>query len=155
MSDTPQNNTPDYKGFNLKSVCWGYRDIFRRRIERLFREGLLGEHRREVTETFFEMLLSAGGTIFDDVLQDLIEAINARLRWILALQADLAEPRRRLANPHRPARLEPLPRCPRQQPQIPPMLEHQQVPQRQHPRILRVHLAGRSVRRPLGQGAQL
>ena len=100
MSDTPQNNTPDYKGFNLKSVCWGYRDIFRRRIERLFREGLLGEHRREVTETFFEMLRSAGRTIFDDVLKELIEAINERTRWIMDLPGvfeDVTEMGRELA----------------------------------------------------------
>jgi hypothetical protein len=70
-------------GFDLSSVCWGYRDIFARTIEGLFEQGLIGEERQEVTRHFFSLLKSAEQNLFDHVLKELLESIGPLTAWIL------------------------------------------------------------------------
>ncbi len=74
-----------YQGFSLRSVTWGYRDIFEKTIEELFRQGLLGEQRREVTTRFFDLLKRSDQSCFDHVLRQFIGALNPRTRWIMNL----------------------------------------------------------------------
>lgn len=81
-------DAPDrYEGFSLRSVTWGYRDIFEKAIEELFEEGFLGPQRREVTSRFFELLKHADQSCFDHVLRQFIGALNPRTRWIMDLPA--------------------------------------------------------------------
>jgi len=74
-----------YQGFSLRSVTWGYRDIFEQAIEELFREGHLGAHRREVTENFFALLKQSDQSCFDHVLRQFLGALNPANRWIMDL----------------------------------------------------------------------
>jgi len=76
-----------YQGFSLQSVCWGYREIFAREIDGLFRDGLLGSGRRAVTDTFFDMLKTAGLGMSDHVLKEFVCALNAKTLWLLELPA--------------------------------------------------------------------
>jgi hypothetical protein len=78
-------------GFSLRDVCWGYRDLFARTIERLFDEGLLGAERAETSRQFFALLKQADQSCFDHVLKEFISAINPRTRWILDLPGMFAE----------------------------------------------------------------
>jgi hypothetical protein len=80
-----------YGGFSLKSVCWGYREVFAQTIERLFSEGLIGEGRREVTGKFFELLKHADQHCFDHVLKEFLGALNPRTRWLLDLPGVFAD----------------------------------------------------------------
>ncbi len=74
-----------YHGFALRSVTWGYREIFSRAIEELFAEGRLGPERAEVTAKFFSLLKQADQTCFDHVLQQFLGALNPANRWIMDL----------------------------------------------------------------------
>ncbi|MCD6394868.1 MAG: VWA domain-containing protein [Planctomycetes bacterium] len=74
-----------YQGFSLKSVCWGYRDIFKKAIEGLFSRGSIGEHRREVTTKVFELLKRADQSCFDHILKEFLKALNPRTRWLMDL----------------------------------------------------------------------
>jgi len=74
-----------YGGFALKSVCWGYRDVFQRTIEGLFRESVLGPGRREVTAKFFELMKQADQSCFDHVLKEFLGAMNPATRWLVDL----------------------------------------------------------------------
>ena len=55
-SDSPPAAAGRYHGFSLRSVCWGYREIFREAIEGLFEQGAIGPERQEVTRHFFELM---------------------------------------------------------------------------------------------------
>lgn len=70
-------------GFSLQSVCWGYRDIFRRAIEGLIQQGYIGESRAEVTERFFDFLNCSDRSLFDHVVKELLEALGPQTAWIL------------------------------------------------------------------------
>ncbi len=83
----PGDSQDRYEGFSLRSVTWGYRDIFEKTIEELFRQGLLGEQRREVTTRFFDLLKRSDQSCFDHVLRQFIGALNPRTRWIMNLPA--------------------------------------------------------------------
>ena len=83
-TDNAASSRP-YHGFSLKSVCWGYRDIFARTIEGLFRDGAIGSAKPEVTDAFFDMLKTADQSCFDYVLKKFLGAINPRTRWLLDL----------------------------------------------------------------------
>jgi len=74
-----------YHGFELASVCWGYRELFADAIERLLAEGFLGSDRPVVTEKFFGLLKQAGRNCFDDVLKEFLGAMNSRTRWLMDL----------------------------------------------------------------------
>ncbi len=89
---TPQQGR--YHGFSLRSVTWGYREIFSETIEELFREGILGPQRREVTGKFFELLKRSDQSCFDHVLRQFLGALSPGNRWIMDLPgvfADLVE----------------------------------------------------------------
>ena len=72
-------------GFSLRSVCWGYRNIFAETIERLFEEGLIGTEREETSRQFFDLLKKADQSCFDHVLKEFLAAINPQTRWIMDL----------------------------------------------------------------------
>ncbi len=78
-------------GFSLSSVCWGYRDTFRRTIEGLVRQGLIGRERPQVTEHFFDLLQRADQSCFDHVLKEFLASVNPRTRWLLDLPGLFAE----------------------------------------------------------------
>ncbi len=85
MNNSEPTPKDPYRGFNLKSVCWGYRDIFQKTIEGLFDQGLLGEERQEVTQRFFGFLKNADQHCYDHVLKEFLCAITPRTRWLLDL----------------------------------------------------------------------
>lgn len=76
-----------YGDFDLRSVTWGYRDLFRRKIEELFAENLLGELNREVTPIFFGMLKQADSTCFDHVLKCFLNSLTPENKWIMTMPA--------------------------------------------------------------------
>ncbi len=83
-----------YHGFSLRSVTWGYRDIFQNAIDELLREGHLGPQRQEVTREFFGLLKQADRSCFDHVLKQFLGALRPGNRWILGLPglfSDLVE----------------------------------------------------------------
>ncbi len=98
--DHPNTNGRRVGGFDLQSVCWGYRELFGQTIERLLAEGAIGQARPEVTAKFFEMLQAADQHCFDHVLKEFLAALNPRTRWLLDLPgifADVVELGRELA----------------------------------------------------------
>jgi len=78
-------NHDPYQGFALSSVCWGYREIFSRTIEKLFDQGVIGPDRRDVTAKFFELMKNADQCCFDHVLKQLLGAMNPSNRWLMEL----------------------------------------------------------------------
>jgi len=74
-----------YHGFSLRSVTWGYRDIFEKAIEELFQQGCLGPERQEVTAKFFDLLKRSDQSCFDDVLRQFLGALSPANRWIMDL----------------------------------------------------------------------
>ena len=78
-------------GFDLGKICWGYRDIFKRIIEDLFRQGHLGQHKRQVTEKFFSVLESENQQLFDHVLKEFLEAVAGNSSWIFDIPAIFEE----------------------------------------------------------------
>ena len=89
MDQTPAPTR--YHGFSLKSVCWGYREIFREAIESLFREGLIGPNRRQVTAAVFDLLRRADQSHFDHVLKEFLGALSPRTRWLVELPGLFAD----------------------------------------------------------------
>lgn len=71
--------------FDLKSVCWGYRDIFRRTINDLLEQGMIGQDNRQVTDKFFETLKTTDQGCFDHVVKDFLAALNPANQWLLSL----------------------------------------------------------------------
>lgn len=105
--DPPSPSTPParggdgYHGFTLRSVCWGYREIFARAIDGLLRQGLIGPERQEVTRRFFELMKQADQRCFDHVLKEFLAALNPRMRWLLDLPGvfvDIVDLGQELAN---------------------------------------------------------
>lgn len=90
-SPVPEPSADRYHGFSLGSVCWGYRDIFARTLEALFEEGLIGDARPAVTETFFALMRCAEQQHFDYVLKEFLGALNPRTRWLLDLPGVFSE----------------------------------------------------------------
>ena len=90
---TTEEEGPDdrYHGFSLRSVCWGYRDIFEKAIEGLFDEGLIGPGNTKVSRDFFGLLKKADQSCFDHVLKEFLGAMNPRTRWIMELPGIFAE----------------------------------------------------------------
>ncbi len=80
-----------YQGFSLSSVCWGYRDIFSKTLESLFEKQWLGDHRPEVTETFFAFMRCAEQQHFDYVLKEFLAALNPQTAWLMDLPGVFAE----------------------------------------------------------------
>ena len=83
-----------YCGFSLKSVCWGYREVFAEAIEALFAAGLLGPEHEQVTLQFFALLKRADQRCFDHVLRQFLGALRPENHWIMELPgvfADLTE----------------------------------------------------------------
>ncbi|NQU44965.1 VWA domain-containing protein [bacterium] len=98
----PDNLPPvdPYRGFDLGTVCWGYRGIFEDAIEGLFNEGLIGGENEEVTEALFSVLKGADQNCYDHVLKEFLASLNSRTRWMLELPAvftDVTETGRLLA----------------------------------------------------------
>jgi len=80
-----------YQGFSLRSVTWGYREIFQSAIEELFRQGYLGPQRQEVTGRFFALMKQADQSCFDHVLRHFLGALNPANRWIMDVPAIFAD----------------------------------------------------------------
>ncbi|MBN1809446.1 MAG: hypothetical protein JW909_10300 [Planctomycetes bacterium] len=88
MPGTPLEADGDtYRGFSLRSVCWGYRKIFENRIEQLFAEGAIGPDRPEITERFFQLLKTASQPGHDTFLKEFLYALNPRTCWLMDLPA--------------------------------------------------------------------
>lgn len=90
-SSSPEENDDRCRGFSLRAVCWGYRDVFANAIDHLFSEGYLGEGREEVTAKFFEVLKSSRLAGFDHVLKEFLKSLNPRTRWIVELPEVFAQ----------------------------------------------------------------
>jgi Mg-chelatase subunit ChlD len=82
-SDDGSRADDRYRGFSLRSVCWGYRDIFRKALDGLLDDGVLGDERAEVTRTVFELLKRADQTCYDHVLKEFLGALNPETRWLM------------------------------------------------------------------------
>lgn len=80
-----------YRGFELSSVCWGYREIFATALDGLFAQGVIGEDRPEVTEAFFRLMRCAEQQHFDYVLKEFLGALNPNTAWLLDLPTVFAE----------------------------------------------------------------
>ena len=96
----PGDPLPDYRGFSLQNVCWGYRDIFREAIDELYRRGHLGGERRAVTDKFFELLRMSDRSGMDHVVKRFLDALKHGPRWLLELPpvfADVVDLGRELA----------------------------------------------------------
>ncbi|MBN1247436.1 MAG: VWA domain-containing protein [Anaerolineae bacterium] len=74
-----------YRGFELSSVCWGYRDIFQTTLDGLLEQGVIGEDRPEVTDAFFSLMRCAEQQHFDYVLKEFLGALNPRTAWLMEL----------------------------------------------------------------------
>lgn len=86
MAQPNPNPDPErYQGFSLRSVTWGYREVFAQTIEELFREGYLGPQRPEVTDAFFGLLKEADQGCFDYLLRQFLGALGPANRWLLDL----------------------------------------------------------------------
>jgi hypothetical protein len=77
--------------FSLKDVCWGYRDIFDTCIQRLYNDGMLGEHNRTVTTRLFGFLSKADKACYDHVLKEFLCALNPKNYWIMNLPGIFAD----------------------------------------------------------------
>ncbi|MFW5864394.1 MAG: nitric oxide reductase activation protein NorD [bacterium] len=75
----------DRHGFSLKSVCWGYREIFAESIRQMFESGMIGDDKKQVTESFFGLLNKADQSCYDHVLKSFLASMNPRNRWLLDL----------------------------------------------------------------------
>ncbi len=83
-----KNENVKYHGFDLNSVTWGYRDIFKNFIDQLYRDKLLGENNQTSTDIFFRLLTHHQKTIsHDHVLKNFLEALNSEHKWILKIPA--------------------------------------------------------------------
>ena len=83
--DDPPPAGDRYHGFSLRSVCWGYREIFREAIEGLFEQGAIGPDRQEVTRRFFDLMKRADQRCYDHVLKEFLAALRPQTRWVLDL----------------------------------------------------------------------
>lgn len=72
-------------GFNLRSICWGYREIFAETLQNLLDEGAIGDDRKDVTERVFGMLRKADQSCYDHLLKEFLAALNPRTRWLMDL----------------------------------------------------------------------
>ncbi len=81
-------------GFDLRSVSWGYQQLFADAIDRLAADGTLGRGGEEGRRVFFDMLHRATPGSFDHVVKEFLVALNPRTRWMVAVPAifeDLVE----------------------------------------------------------------
>lgn len=79
-----------YRGFNLKSITWGYRDRFKKAIDTLYEAELLGKENETSTKVFFNLLKSGSDkphSCFDHVLNNFICSLNTENNWILKIPA--------------------------------------------------------------------
>ncbi len=87
--------------FSLKSVCWGYRDIFAEALCGLERDGLIGEGRAEVTRELIDFLkIAETNECFAHVLKEFLLSLNGHTAWIMKLPgifSDVVDMGRRLA----------------------------------------------------------
>lgn len=92
LAEDSSGATPlDYRGFSLKDVCWGYREIFRETIDELYRQGHLGSERRRVTDKFFELLRLTDRGGMDHVVKNFLAALRYGPRWLLDLPQIFAD----------------------------------------------------------------
>ncbi len=77
----------DHQGFSYKSVCWGYRKIFKDIITGLQQEGFIGDARPQVTAKFYELLSCSEEGSYDHVLKEFLFAMTPETRWIMSLPA--------------------------------------------------------------------
>lgn len=85
MTTPAPPDTPQRPVFWLKSVTWGYRDLFADIVAGLHADGALGPDRTAVTRTFYDMLSQADQSVYDHVLKEFLEALNPQNRWLLEL----------------------------------------------------------------------
>jgi hypothetical protein len=81
----------DEHGFSLKSVTWGYRDLFRQSLESLAADGALDDARAGVAGEIFGLLKEADQSCFDHVLKEFLAALNPANRWLLDLPGVFAD----------------------------------------------------------------
>ena len=79
------------RDFSLSSICWGYRDIFKQTIQRLFDEGYLGPERAEITTQFFALMRCSEQSLFDHVLKEFLDSLTGDTAWIFDLPAIFGE----------------------------------------------------------------
>jgi Mg-chelatase subunit ChlD len=73
-----------YRGFDLNAVTWGYQDIFKKSIDRLYGENLLGKTNEKATEVFFRLLEKTGEKPhFDHIVKDFLVSLNEKNQWIM------------------------------------------------------------------------
>ncbi len=83
MKPGRHGNIREIPDFDLKSVCWGYRYIFRKKIQTLYQSNLLGSHRQESTDHIFHLLSQSDQTCLDHVLKEILTSLNRKNQWIL------------------------------------------------------------------------
>ncbi|MBN1867092.1 hypothetical protein JW916_07340 [Candidatus Sumerlaeota bacterium] len=76
-----------YYGFDFHSVTWGYRELFKSKIDKLFAEGLLGEVNEKVTQVFFELIQQADRAHFDHVIRAFLSSLTPTNKWIMTIPA--------------------------------------------------------------------
>ncbi|MFW5803048.1 MAG: nitric oxide reductase activation protein NorD [Verrucomicrobiota bacterium] len=84
-NDEPRTAAEEVLDFDLRKVTWGYQEIFRSRLEDLYRQGLLGESNPAVTRQFAEVLAHSDKSTFDSVLKSFLDALGGRYRWLLRI----------------------------------------------------------------------
>ncbi len=84
-NDDSRTAAEEVLDFDLRTVTWGYQEIFRRRLEDLYSQGLLGEANPAVTRQFAEVLAHSDKSTFDSVLKSFLDALGGQYRWLLRI----------------------------------------------------------------------
>lgn len=72
--------------FSLRSVCWGYRDLFAEALRGLSHEGLIGPGNPDVTSELVAFLKHAESSeTFAHVLKEFLLGLNRHTRWMMKL----------------------------------------------------------------------
>ena len=79
------------RDFSLSGISWGYRDIFRQTIQRLYNEGYLGPEREEITNQFFALMRCSEESLYDHVLKEFLDSLTGDTAWIFDLPAIFGE----------------------------------------------------------------
>ena len=88
---TEMSSSDNFSDFSLSSICWGYRDIFKQTIQRLFDEGYLGPEREEITSQFFALMRCSEQSLYDHVLKEFLDSLTGDTAWIFDLPAIFCE----------------------------------------------------------------
>ncbi|MFW5860278.1 MAG: nitric oxide reductase activation protein NorD [Planctomycetota bacterium] len=78
-------------GFDLRRVCWGYREIFADALDALLQLGRITVHDDAVTRALFTLLDQADGQHFDCVLHECLDTLIAAPGWLFGRPQAVAE----------------------------------------------------------------